>query len=138
MTESYRIKVMLADDQNMIRQGFGDILSLQPDLQLVGEAGNGNDAVKMAEELRPDVILMDVQMPFMDGIEATKRIMKQQAGVKIVILTTFKRRGSKRHDRSDPCRLIAGKPSIRRNSPPAPCRKRLPTHRRPLLTTCRQ
>lgn len=80
---------MLVDDQNMIRQGFGYILSLQSDLQIVGEAGNGNDAVKMAEELRPDVILMDVQMPFMDGIEATKRIMAQQTGVKIVILTTF-------------------------------------------------
>jgi DNA-binding NarL/FixJ family response regulator len=89
MTEANRIKVMLVDDQNMIRQGFGYILSLQPDLQIVGEAGNGNDAVKMAEELRPDVILMDVQMPFMDGIEATKRIMAQQTGVKIVILTTF-------------------------------------------------
>lgn len=60
MTEANRIKVMLVDDQNMIRQGFGYILSLQPDLQIVGEAGNGNDAVKMAEELRPDVILMDV------------------------------------------------------------------------------
>ncbi|SME96470.1 response regulator [Paenibacillus barengoltzii] len=89
MTEANRIKVMLVDDQNMIRQGFGYILSLQPDLQIVGEAGNGNDAVKMAEELHPDVILMDVQMPFMDGIEATKRIMAQQTGVKIVILTTF-------------------------------------------------
>ncbi|EOS57583.1 response regulator [Paenibacillus barengoltzii] len=89
MTEANRIKVMLVDDQNMIRQGFGYILSLQSDLQIVGEAGNGNDAVKMAEELRPDVILMDVQMPFMDGIEATKRIMAQQTGVKIVILTTF-------------------------------------------------
>lgn len=89
MTEANRIKVMLVDDQNMIRQGFGYILSLQSDLQIVGEAGNGNDAVKMAEELRPDVILMDVQMPLMDGIEATKRIMAQQTGVKIVILTTF-------------------------------------------------
>lgn len=58
-------------------------------MQLVGEAGNGEEAIKLAEEQRPDVILMDVQMPFMNGIEATKRIMERQTEVKIVILTTF-------------------------------------------------
>lgn len=89
MPESNRINVMLVDDQNLIRQGFGYILGLQSDMQLVGEAGNGGDAVKLAEGLHPDVILMDVQMPFMNGIEATRRIMERQTGVKIVILTTF-------------------------------------------------
>lgn len=89
MNETNRIKVLLADDQKMIRQGFGYIIGLQADMTVAGEAGSGDEAVKLAEELRPDVILMDVQMPFMSGIEATRQIMQLQPDVKIVILTTF-------------------------------------------------
>ncbi|MEC0331247.1 response regulator transcription factor [Paenibacillus macerans] len=80
---------MLADDQTMIRQGFGYVIGLQPDMKLIGEACNGEEAVKLALDFRPDVILMDVQMPFMNGIEATREIMRRLPAVKIVILTTF-------------------------------------------------
>lgn len=89
MTEEQNIKVLLADDQTMIRQGFGYVIGLQPDMKLIGEACNGEEAVKLALEYRPDVILMDVQMPFKNGIEATREIMRQLPAVKIVILTTF-------------------------------------------------
>ncbi|MGZ7445363.1 response regulator [Paenibacillus sp. TH7-28] len=89
MTEEQNIKVLLADDQTMIRQGFGYVIGLQPDMKLIGEACNGEEAVKLALEYRPDVILMDVQMPFQNGIEATREIMGQLPAVKIVILTTF-------------------------------------------------
>ncbi|MCM3698075.1 response regulator transcription factor [Paenibacillus macerans] len=89
MTEEQNIKVLLADDQTMIRQGFGYVIGLQADMKLIGEACNGEEAVKLALEYRPDVILMDVQMPFKNGIEATREIMRQLPAVKIVILTTF-------------------------------------------------
>src|SRR5690348_10434250 len=84
-----KIKVLLADDQTMIRQGFGYVIGLQSDMMLVGEASDGKEAVDMAVERRPDVILMDIQMPRMSGIEAAQEIMKQLTDTKIVILTTF-------------------------------------------------
>ncbi|MGV3466102.1 MAG: response regulator [Heyndrickxia sp.] len=84
-----KIKVMLVDDQTMIRQGFGYVIRLQDDMDLVGEASNGKEALEIANERYPDVILMDIQMPIMSGIEATKEIMKQLPVTKIVILTTF-------------------------------------------------
>lgn len=80
---------MLVDDQTMIRQGFGYCIGLQDDMALAGEASDGKEAVEKANECLPDVILMDVQMPRMSGIEATKEIMKQHPETKIVILTTF-------------------------------------------------
>jgi DNA-binding NarL/FixJ family response regulator len=84
-----KIKVLLADDQTMIRQGFGYVIGLQSDMMLVGEASDGNEAVDMAIEHHPDVILMDIQMPCMSGIEAAQEIMKRLRETKIVILTTF-------------------------------------------------
>jgi DNA-binding NarL/FixJ family response regulator len=84
-----KIKVLLADDQTMIRQGFGYVIGLQSDMMLVGEASDGKEAVDMAIERHPDVILMDIQMPCMNGIEATQEIMKRLPEIKIVILTTF-------------------------------------------------
>ncbi|WP_156411083.1 response regulator [Paenibacillus sp. Soil787] len=84
-----KIKVLLADDQTMIRQGFGYVVGLQNDMQLIGEASDGKEAVDMAVKCRPDVILMDIQMPCMSGIEATQEIMKRLPETKIVILTTF-------------------------------------------------
>lgn len=86
---SDNIKVLLADDQTMIRQGFGYLIGLQPDMTLVGEASDGGEAVEMATRLGPDVVLMDVQMPVMSGIEATREIMRRLPKMKIVILTTF-------------------------------------------------
>jgi DNA-binding NarL/FixJ family response regulator len=84
-----KIKVLLADDQTMIRQGFGYLIGLQSDMLLVGEAADGKEAVDMAVERQPDVILMDIQMPCMSGIEAAQEIMKRLPETKIVILTTF-------------------------------------------------
>jgi len=84
-----KIKVLLADDQTMIRQGLGYVIGLQADMALVGEASDGQEAVELAEGLQPHVVLMDIQMPRMTGIEATQAIMARLPETKIVILTTF-------------------------------------------------
>jgi DNA-binding NarL/FixJ family response regulator len=80
------IKVLIADDQAMVRQGFGALLAAQPDILVVGDAENGAAAVAAARALNPDVVLMDVRMPVMDGLEATRRLAD---GPKVLILTTF-------------------------------------------------
>jgi DNA-binding NarL/FixJ family response regulator len=82
--------VLLVDDQQLVRSGFSLILSVEDDLEVVGEAADGAEAVRLAGELRPDVVLMDVQMPVMDGIAATSEIVR--AGLsRVLILTTFDR-----------------------------------------------
>jgi DNA-binding NarL/FixJ family response regulator len=83
------VRVLLADDQALLRQGFAMILGAQDDIEVVGEAADGNEAVRLASLLRPDVVLMDVRMPGFDGIEATRRITASEPGVRILILTTF-------------------------------------------------
>ncbi|MFC4806491.1 response regulator transcription factor [Falsarthrobacter nasiphocae] len=80
---------MLVDDQPLIRYGFGLILGGEEDMEVVGEASNGEEAVAAARDLRPDVVLMDVRMPVLDGIEATRQICAEMPGVQVVILTTF-------------------------------------------------
>ncbi|GLI00837.1 response regulator [Phytohabitans aurantiacus] len=81
--------VLIADDQPLQRLGFRMLLEGTPGMSAVGEAGNGADAVRMTAELRPDVVLMDVRMPGMDGIEATRRITASGGRTRILILTTF-------------------------------------------------
>jgi DNA-binding NarL/FixJ family response regulator len=85
------IRVLLADDQALIRAGFSMIIETEPDLEVVGEAVNGREAVELARSRRADVVLMDIRMPEVDGIEATKRIAADEdlAGVRILVLTTF-------------------------------------------------
>jgi DNA-binding NarL/FixJ family response regulator len=87
------IRVLIADDQGMVREGLSVLLNAQPDIEVAGTAADGVDAVRMAAELRPDVVLMDVRMPVRNGLEATRMIVGQAAeGVqvpKVLILTTF-------------------------------------------------
>ncbi len=83
------IKVLLVDDQSLIRQGLKTLLELEADLEIVGEAENGKIAIQLVAELQPDVVLLDIRMPIMDGVAATREIQKQFTGVKILILTTF-------------------------------------------------
>ncbi|WP_431710681.1 response regulator [Glutamicibacter uratoxydans] len=83
------VKVLLVDDQPLLRMGFRLILEGEDDMQIVGEAADGIDALTQARALTPDVVLMDVRMPRMDGIEATEKIVKAHPETKIIILTTF-------------------------------------------------
>lgn len=83
------IKVLLVDDQSLIRQGLKALLELEADLEIVGEAENGEMAVELVAELQPDVVLMDIRMPIMDGVAATREMHKRFVGIKILVLTTF-------------------------------------------------
>jgi DNA-binding NarL/FixJ family response regulator len=84
-----KIRVVLADDQPIIRQGLRYIIDAQPDMEVVGEAFDGETAVKITVSSRPDVVLMDIQMPNQTGIEATRSILSSMPSVKVVLLTTF-------------------------------------------------
>ncbi|MEI1373526.1 response regulator transcription factor [Nostoc sp. UHCC 0926] len=83
------IKVLLVDDQSLIRQGLRVLLELEPDLEIVGEAENGEQAINLVAKFQPDVVLLDIRMPIMDGVAATREIQKRFAKTKILVLTTF-------------------------------------------------
>jgi DNA-binding NarL/FixJ family response regulator len=83
------IRLLLVDDENLIRRGLKALLKLEADLEIVGEAENGTDAIAQVEKLQPDVVLMDIRMPIMDGVAATRQICQQFSTTKIIILTTF-------------------------------------------------
>ncbi|HYF93174.1 MAG TPA: response regulator transcription factor [Symbiobacteriaceae bacterium] len=89
MSETKRIRIMLVDDQTILRAGLAGLLNRNPDMAVVGEAGNGQEAIEMAERLEPDVILMDVRMPVMDGVHATRELVRRGTRAGIIILTTF-------------------------------------------------
>jgi DNA-binding NarL/FixJ family response regulator len=83
------VSILLADDQELLRMGFRLVLEAQPDLEVAGEAGDGEQAVDLVAQLDPDIVLMDVRMPIMDGVEATRRIVAAGARSRVIILTTF-------------------------------------------------
>ncbi|MEM9777641.1 MAG: response regulator transcription factor [Chloroflexota bacterium] len=89
MSEIETIRVLLADDQRLIREGIASLLSIQPGLEIVGKAVNGADAVAQAAELQPDIVLMDIQMPEMNGIEAAAQVLSQSHSCRVLMLTTF-------------------------------------------------
>jgi len=83
------IRVLVADDHSIVRAGISTILGLNPDIEVVGEASNGHIAVQKAKELKPDVVLMDLMMPVMDGVTATKAIVAECPETKVLVLTTY-------------------------------------------------
>src|SRR5512140_2657791 len=84
-----RVKVLIVDDHHVVRQGLRTFLDLQDDIEVLGEAGDGQAAIGLAAKLKPDVILMDLVMPVLDGITATARIKAGEAGVQVIALTSF-------------------------------------------------
>jgi len=85
-----RIRILLADDHAVVRQGFKMILGAQADMEIVGEAGNGREAVELAEQLRPDIVVMDVAMPELNGIEATRRLFGSTPHARVIALSMHK------------------------------------------------
>ncbi|MEU1804360.1 response regulator transcription factor [Streptomyces sp. NPDC019937] len=83
------IRVLIVDDQMMVREGFSVLLGAQPDIEVVGEAVDGREAIAQVTALRPDVVLMDIRMPVLNGLEATREIVAADADAKVLVLTTF-------------------------------------------------
>jgi DNA-binding NarL/FixJ family response regulator len=84
-----RISVLLADDHTVVRQGLRALLEVEPDIQIVGEAGTGREAVELVKSLSPDVVLMDIAMPLLNGLEGTRQIIKQMRSSRVLILSSY-------------------------------------------------
>ncbi|MBK5295211.1 MAG: response regulator transcription factor [Acidobacteriia bacterium] len=87
---SHKVRILLVDDHAVVRQGFKLILNQQPDMEVVGEAGNGEDAVRLAVQLNPSLVIMDIAMPKVNGVEATRRIIESRPDCRILILSMHK------------------------------------------------
>ncbi|MGW4105666.1 response regulator, partial [Streptomyces sp. NPDC004976] len=85
------IRVLVCDDQALVRTGYATIFSAQPDMEVVGEADNGHEAIRAARQLRPDVVVMDIRMPLLDGIQATRQLAgpDTEGAPKVLVVTTF-------------------------------------------------
>ncbi len=83
------IRLLIADDQDLIRQGLSTLLSVDPEIEVVGQAANGQEAIDLAKSTNPDVVLMDIQMPVVDGVQAIREINNHNPNVKVLVLTTF-------------------------------------------------
>jgi len=84
-----RVRILIVDDQALFREGLHTLLSVQPDFEVVGEAGNGEEAIRMAANTRPNVVLMDLRMPVLDGVSATRRLHQLLPDSRVIVLTTF-------------------------------------------------
>lgn len=83
------VRILIVDDQSLFREGLRTLLSVQPDFEVVGEAGNGEESLRLAVNLRPNVILMDLRMPVLDGVSATRRLHEMLPDCRVIVLTTF-------------------------------------------------
>jgi DNA-binding NarL/FixJ family response regulator len=84
------VRILIADDQSLFREGLRTLLSLQPDFQIAGEAANGAEVVEVVRRVQPDVVLMDLRMPVMGGVEATRRVREASPATRVLVLTTFR------------------------------------------------